>query len=255
MSRFGAVPYCGTAPAAADLWSRWNFDPWLIAALVALAYLGYTQGHPDIRSRRALGAALVLLSIAFISPLCALASALFSARVAHHLLLIAAVAPLLAMVFADRRANERPDAAPLLSLTTLTLAHAIVVWVWHSPAPYLLALSSDSDYWLMQLSLLLSAWLLWKRVLSPGTSPGAAALSLLATMMQMGLLGALLVFAPRPVFTPHFGTTAPFGLTELQDQQLAGLLMWVPAMLPYFAVALVLCAGMLRKREAPASAR
>ncbi|WP_116811380.1 cytochrome c oxidase assembly protein [Steroidobacter cummioxidans] len=250
---FGAVPYCGTAPLAADLWSRWNFDPWLIAALLTLAYLGYTQGHRDIRSRRALIAALLLMGIAFISPLCALASALFSARVAHHLLLIAAAAPLLAIVFTCRRADEQPDAAPVLSITTVTLAHAIVVWVWHSPAPYLLALSSDSAYWLMQLSLLLSAFLLWKRVLSPRTSPGAAVLSLLATMMQMGLLGALLVFAPRPVFTPHFGTTGSFGLTELQDQQLAGLLMWVPAMLPYFAVALVLCATLLRKHEAPAA--
>ncbi len=243
----GAVPYCGSAPLAAELWSRWNFDPWLIAGLSVLAYLGHTQGHRDIRSRRALVAALVLLSIAFISPLCALASALFSARIAHHLLLIAAAAPLLAIVFGCRRADERPDAAPVMSLTALTLAHAIVVWAWHSPAPYLMALSSDSAYWLMQLSLLFSALLLWRRVLSPRTSTGAAVLALLATMMQMGLLGALLVFAPRPVFTPHFGTTAPFGLTELQDQQLAGLLMWVPAMLPYFTVALVLCASMLRK--------
>jgi len=250
---FGAVPYCGTAPLAADLWSRWNFDPWVVATLLAVAYFGYTHGPRDVRSRRAFGAALALMGIAFISPLCALASALFSARVAHHLLLIVAAAPLLALAFAERSADERPAAEPLLSLTTLTLAHAIVVWVWHSPAPYLMALSSDGAYWLMQLSLLLSAYLLWKRVLSPRTSPGAAVLSMLATMIQMGLLGALLVFAPRPVFTPHFGTTASFGLTELQDQQLAGLLMWVPAMLPYFVVALVLCSSLLSKREASAA--
>ena len=250
---FAAVPYCGAAPLPADLWSRWNFDPWVIAALLAIALVGFTRGRPDSRSRLALSAALALMGIVFVSPLCALASGLFSARVAHHLLLIAAVAPLLAIVFAFRRADESRGAGPMVSLTALTLGHAIIVWVWHIPAPYLFALSSDGGYWLMQGSLLLSAYFFWRGVLSPRTSPGAAVLSLLGTMMQMGLLGALLVFAPRAIFTPHFGTTQPFGLTELQDQQLAGLLMWVPAMLPYLAVALATCAALLRKSETAAA--
>lgn len=250
---FGADPYCGTAPLPVDLWSRWNLDPWLIAALVLLAWLGYARGGQDVRSRRALSAALGLMIIAFISPLCALASALFSARVAHHLLLIAGAAPLLAIAFASRPDNTSAHTDPVVPLTTLTLIHAVILWVWHSPAPYLMAMSNDSVYWLMQGSLLLSAYLLWKRVLSPQTSAGTALLSLLATMMQMGLLGALLVFAPRPVFTPHFATTTPFGMSALQDQQLAGLLMWVPAMLPYLAAALMLCAVLLRKHEAAAA--
>lgn len=248
---FTAEPYCGTAPLAADLWSRWNLDPWVIAVMLMLAWLGHTRGRRDVCSRRALAAALALMFIAFISPLCALASALFSARVAHHLLLIAGAAPLLAMVFAERRDTGAVDSTPALSLTTLTLAHALIVWVWHSPSPYLMAMSSDSVYWLMQLSLLFSGLLLWRRILSPRTSTGTALFALLATMMQMGLLGALLVFAPRPVFTPHFGTTASFGLTALQDQQLAGLLMWVPAMLPYLAAVLMQCAALLRRDEVP----
>lgn len=247
---FAADPYCGTAPLPVDLWSRWNFDPWLIAGLVLLAYVGYTHGQRDAHSRLALNGALGLMVIAFISPLCALASALFSARVAHHLLLIAGAAPLLALVFTSRRGTGSVNTASAVSLTALTLIHAIIVWLWHSPAPYLMAMSNDAVYWVMQISLLLSACLLWQRVLSPLTPPGVALLALLATMMQMGLLGALLVFAPRPMFVPHLVTTAPFGLSALQDQQLAGLLMWVPAMLPYFAAALMLCAAMLRKHEA-----
>jgi putative membrane protein len=250
---FGAVPYCGTAPLPADLWRQWNLDPWVMAALAAVALIGFTHGRPDRRSRLALGTALALMVIVFISPLCALASALFSARIAHHLLLIAAVAPLLAMVFSVPREASQ-GTGPVISLTALTLGHAIILWIWHIPAPYFFALSSDGGYWLMQLSLLLSAYLFWRGVLSPRTSPGAAALSLLGAVMQMGLLGALLVFAPRALFTPHFGTTQPFGLTQLQDQQLAGLLMWVPAMLPYLAVALITCAASLR-RSATASAQ
>jgi len=69
----------------------------------------------------------------------------------------------------------------------------------------------------------------------------------------MGLLGALLVFAPRPLYWVHFESTAAWGLTPLADQQLAGLLMWVPAMLPYLAVGLQLAWTGLRRAGAQAS--
>lgn len=238
----GIIPYCGTAPIAAELWSRWNLDPWLIAALT-LGVVGFARLPQDASGRRASAFAFLLLGVAFVSPLCALASALFSARVAHHLLLIAGVAPLLA--FASRHLAER-IAAPLLSLTAITVLHALAMWLWHTPTPYQAALASVGVYWLMELSLLGSAYLWWLRVLAPRTAPGAAVLSLLATMAQMGLLGAVLVFAPRPLFAAHFGTTATYGMTAVDDQQLAGLVMWVPAMLPYFAVTLTMCAHMLR---------
>lgn len=245
------MPYCGTAPIAAEVWARWNFDPWLVAALSLFVLWGLARVRRDVRRLRAFGAAQLLLFVAFISPLCALASALFSARVAHHLLLVAGAAPLLAIAFAHRNAFAEDSRA--VSLMTLTAIHAIVLWVWHTPAPYALALSNDAVYWLMQLTLLISAWLLWRAVLAPQTSPGPALLALLATVMQMGMLGAVLVFAPRALFAPHFGTTASFGLSELQDQQLAGLLMWVPAMAPYLAVSLVLCGSFLRAHAVTAT--
>ena len=80
--------YCGPAAIPADLWSRWNMDPLLIAVLVALAIL-VVRGRSA--STRAAWAAIVLMAVVFISPLCALASALFSARVLHHVLLVAVV--------------------------------------------------------------------------------------------------------------------------------------------------------------------
>lgn len=250
LNGYTAVPYCGVAPLPTELLSRWNLDPWLIAALIVFAAYGMSRTRHDGRARTALGVALALLIVVFISPLCALASALFSARVAHHVLLIAAVAPLLALAMSARRPLGHTTLT--LSLTPIALVHAIILWIWHIPAPYRFALSSDVGYWLMQVSLLGSAYALWRAVLSPATASGAAILALLGTLFQMGLLGALLVFAPRALFTPHLGVTLPFGLTELQDQQLAGLLMWVPAMLPYLFVALVTSARWIRS-SAPAT--
>jgi putative membrane protein len=65
----------------------------------------------------------------------------------------------------------------------------------------------------------------------------------------MGLLGALIVFAPRPLYTLHVASTAAWGLTPLADQQLAGLLMWVPAILPYLGVGLWIAWSSLRPAE------
>src|SRR5690606_34123581 len=114
--------------------------------------------------------------------------------------------------------------------------------------PYLWALSYDWAYWAMQVTLAGSAYLLWREVLSPLTKPGPGVMALLATIMQMGFLGALLVFAPGPVYAAHLTTTRAFGLSPLDDQQLAGLLMWVPASVPYIGVALMRLSGLLGPR-------
>ena len=180
--------------------------------------------------------------LVFVSPLCALASALFSARVLHHVLLVAAVAPLLALAFPLRRVGSPP-------LAMLVAAHAIILWLWHAPAIYDWGLSSVPTYWLMQVSLLGSAWLLWRAILAPTAEPGPSLVALAVTIGQMGLLGALIVFAPRPLYLVHIASTWPWGLSPLVDQQLAGLLMWVPAMLPYLGVGLWLAWSNLRLGE------
>ena len=179
----------------------------------------------------------------FVSPLCALSSALFSARVLHHVLLIAAVAPLLALAFPLRGLRSAPIAA-------LVVAHAIVLWLWHAPAAYAWGLASTAAYWLMQTSLLGSAWLLWRSILDRASPSGPPLFALVATIGQMGLLGALLVFAPQPLYAAHFASTLAWGLNPLADQQLAGLLMWVPAMLPYLGMGLWLAWSSLRPRAA-----
>lgn len=240
--RDGAIAYCGPAAIPEDLWLRWNADPLLIAGLVALAVV---VGRGRAANARAGWGAIALMTLVFVSPLCALASALFSARVLHHVLLIAGAAPLLALTFPLRRVGSPP-------LAILVGAHAVILWLWHAPGPYAWGLASVPAYWLMQTSLLGSAWVLWRAILMPAAQPGAALIALIATVGQMGLLGALIVFAPQPLYAAHFASTAHWGLTPLGDQQLAGLLMWVPAILPYLGIGLWLAWSGLRPGvEAP----
>jgi uncharacterized membrane protein len=148
------IAYCGPAAVPDDLWARWNLDPLLIAALAALAFV---VGRGRSSNAGAGCGAIALMAVIFVSPLCALASALFSARVFHHVLLVAAVAPLLALAFPLRRAGSPP-------LSLLVAAHAVILWLWHAPGPYDWGLASVPTYWLMQGSLLGSGWLMWRAI-------------------------------------------------------------------------------------------
>jgi putative membrane protein len=237
--RDSIIAYCGPAAVPDDLWTHWNVDPLLIALLAALALAVGRSRSSDTRTG---WAAIVLMLVIFVSPLCALSSALFSVRVLHHVLLIAVVAPLLALAFPQRRASAPP-------LAMLVAAHAVILWLWHTPGPYAWGLASVPAYWLMQISLLGSAWLLWRAILAPAAQTGPTLVALAATIGQMGLLGALVVFAPRPLYPMHFASTAAWGLAPLTDQQLAGLLMWVPAMLPYLGAGVWIAWSSLRSSE------
>lgn len=232
------IAYCGPAAFPNDLWMRWNVDPFLIGMLILLAIVLARVRSCDARAG---WAAIALMLVIFVSPLCAMSSALFSVRVLHHVLLIAAVAPFLALAFPQRRPGTLP-------IAVLVAAHAVILWLWHTPALYTWGLASVPAYWLMQISLLGSAWLLWRAILAPGQS-GRALIALAATIGQMGLLGALIVFASRPLYLVHLESAARWGLTALADQQLAGLLMWVPAMLPYLGVGLWIAWSSLRSGE------
>ena len=229
------IAYCGPAAVPEDFWTRWNGDPVLLAALAALA-LAVGRGHSS--DARAGWAAIALLFVLFVSPLCALASALFSARVLHHVLLVAAVAPLLAVAFPLRRLGSPPLArwsgrtrsssgSGTRRAVCLGPRHraGLLADAGHAARQRLAAVAGDPR---------------------PAAQPGPALVALGTTIGQMGLLGALIAFAPRPLYAVHFASTAAWGLTPLADQQLAGLLMWVPAILPYLGRGLWLAWSSLR---------
>jgi len=220
--------YCGPAPEPGNLFQSWNLDLPALALSAGLAVTFFVLRPGS--NRIAFGGAIMLLLLLFMSPLCALTAALFSARAVHHVLLVAAVAPLLALAF--------PSRTRLVGTGTIAGIHVVIFWFWHAPPIYEVAGTNPWAYWTMQLTLLGSAVWLWQRVFDPSEKTGSVLMALLATTIQMGLLGALLTFAPNALYDIHFLTTLPFGLTPLQDQQLAGLIMWVPAALPYLAAAL-----------------
>jgi putative membrane protein len=223
------LPYCGAAPPPSEWFWHWNLDPFLIASLVGLLGIGLRQSPATWKWQ--VGAAATAF-ILFVSPLCALGSALFTFRTVHHLAIALILAPLLARVVVDLAPRWQP------SLSSSTLTQAGVFWIWHAPALYGAALSSDAIFWLMQLSLATTAACWW--IALRQASSLAAAGSVLATMVQMGLLGALLVFGGRPFYAPHWLTTGAWSLSPLEDQQTAGLIMWVIGSGAYLAIALAL---------------
>jgi putative membrane protein len=207
-----------------DDWvSRWNGDPVLLAALAVSAFV--MTRLPGARRIAGLAGVAVLV-VAFVSPLCALTTALFSARAVHHLLLVTVAAPLLAVALPPRRGVGIAVALPLSTA---------ILWAWHAPALYDAALGHVGIYWIMQATLLAGGWLFWTAVLRG--RPAEATAGIIGGAVQMGFLGALLTFAGRPLYAAHLSTTVAFGMGPLADQQLAGLVMWVPGMAPYAAAA------------------
>ena len=150
---------------------------------------------------RAGGIAVLALAVAFVSPLCALTVSLFSARALHHLVLAGVAAPALAWAWPlAARAPAQAGAAGM----------ALAMGAWHLPAVYDAIWRSDAVYWLMQAALFLPACAFWS---------------------------AVLTFAPAVLYIQHVDGAAPWGLTALDDQRLAGLILWVPGFLPMAAFA------------------
>jgi putative membrane protein len=254
------------------VWSRWGAGPielLLVLAPAAWYALGVRAlwrrggaGRGVARRRVAAFAAGVLaLLVALASPLDALAEALFSAHMVQHLVLIlvaaplcVAGAPLLPALWAlppaarrrvgrwwrahgAARAVGRALGAPGLVLAL----HTVALWFWHFPAPYQAALGSRPLHALEHASFFGTALLFWWIVLQPvgrrRASHGAALLLVGATLMQSGALGAVLLYARTPWYPAHGAGARAWGVTLLADQQLAGILMWVPAGFVYVAAA------------------
>jgi putative membrane protein len=221
-----ALPYCGPPPAPEAWAQHWNLDPTLLACWLAgvLVYeLAARRPSVSRSERRAFRTGATIALSAWVSPLCALGVALFSARVAQHMALALLAAPLLARGW-PASANGGVRAA-----LAATGAFAAATWHWHAPAPYDATFRSDALYWAMHLSLLGAAVALWRALLRRDSGAPLIGLACAAlTSVQMGLLGALLTFAPAPLFESHLLTSWAWGLSPLEDQQLGGLVLWIP---------------------------
>ncbi|PYK35494.1 MAG: cytochrome c oxidase assembly protein, partial [Verrucomicrobia bacterium] len=123
---------------------------------------------------------------------------------------------------------------------------------WHAPALFEATLENESIHALQHASFLFSALLFWWAVIhgrKRALGFGLAVLYMFTTALHSGLLGALLTFANSVWYPGYAERTAAWGLTPLEDQQIGGLIMWIPAGLVYIAAGLALFAGWLRESE------
>jgi cytochrome c oxidase assembly factor CtaG len=128
--------------------------------------------------------------------------------------------------------------------------HAVAIWLWHAPSLYQATLGSETVHTIQHVSFFGTSLLFWWAVLHGVGSRLArpsAVIYLFTTAGHTSLLGALLTFSPRLWYPLYDATTTPWGLTPLEDQQLAGVIMWVPAGLSYLIAALALAATWLKE--------
>jgi cytochrome c oxidase assembly factor CtaG len=283
IARLASAHEAGPA-SLGELGSWWAFDPGVVLPLVLSGFL-YALGVWRLRAaaQSAFGNGEIIcytvgwltLVIALVSPLHPWGSVLFSAHMTQHELLMLVAAPLLVLgrpmipfLWALPRATARRIArwaraywwkrawqvttAPFIAW----LIHAVVLWTWH--VPFLFQATRDSEFVhaLQHGSFLFSALLFWWAILHGrrrAVGFGVAVLYMFTTALHSGLLGALLTFT-RTIWYPIYSdTTQPWGLTPLEDQQLGGLIMWIPAGLVYVIAGLALFAGWLRESEKRAS--
>lgn len=266
------------AHADQPAWSS-GIEPWLAALLIVAAALHARGLHllsraGTHRPHVALWALLFTLgwsalAISLVSPVATESAGLFSAHMIQHELLMVLAAPLMvlgrpvaiwtwALPPQWRRAVAKPFRHGAVgrawrALTTpsvATVLHAAAIWVWHVPRVFESAEASIAVHALQHSSFLFSALLFWWMLLRPGHDRGVAlaVLCLFFTMLHTSALGVLLTFSSEVWYPASTAGAAQWGLTPLEDQQLGGLIMWVPGGIPYVIAALALTARWFRKR-------
>jgi putative membrane protein len=132
--------------------------------------------------------------------------------------------------------------------------HALALWAWHIPAAFDAALQNEAIHIAQHFSFLGTALFFWWAVLGHDPrgryGPGHSAAYLFTTMMHTSALGALLSLAPTPWYAPYIPLTGALGFDPVDDQQLGGLIMWVPAALAYVIAALAVIGRMLTRVRA-----
>ncbi len=217
---------------------------------------------PGAGAAAAYGAGLAVLFLILVTPLDALAHQLFWVHMVQHLALLLIAAPLLVVgrpavvcLWAFGRRGRKRIARGWLALglgrLIAALMHPIFVWLlfcggfafWHFPGPYQWALRNEAVHTIEHVSFLISALMFWSIVIEPSgrrrIDYGPTLVFVMTAAILSGLPGALIALAPRPLYPVHAAGDAAWGLTLLQDQQLAGIVMWVPGGAIFLAAALL----------------
>ena len=258
------APICTAANRTAN---DWTFDFWITGPLLASGLM-YAIGVIRLWSRARLGHGVLLrqtagfvtgwfaLFVALVSPLHHAGAQLFTAHMIEHELIMAVAAPLLVLArpgagflwafprrirrgigWAMRGNGIQGLWRALTSPSVATLLHGAAIWLWHIPLLFDDAVVNLALHRAQHISFLATAILFWWAVIRR-SDYGPAFGHVFATMTHTGLLGALLTLAPRVLYGVQTGGAPAWGLTQLEDQQLAGLVMWVPAGTIYAGAAL-----------------
>lgn len=269
-------------------WWAWNFEPLAVTCLFE-AWVWYGLGL--WRARREVGLRLVtsrsraaafaaglgILVIALLSPVDTLSDSLFWMHMVQHLLLTLVAPPLLvwsrpAVLF--MWAFPRPSRKVIgrmwnglgLGRAIHALLHPTCAWllftavflVWHTPGPFQYALDHEGVHELEHASFFVSALLFWSVVIAPsarqGLGDGARLLMLTTNGVLTGLAGAFMVLAPDALYPVQALRSVEWGLTGLEDQQIAGATMWVVGGFIYLAVGSLLFVRWLNADEPPHAA-
>lgn len=264
--------------------TSWPSAPMLLASLLA-ALLVYGRGWLILRRREpkrwrrrqlvAFASGLAGIYLALASPIETFALVSLQFHMVQHLLLILFAPPLLWLgepLFPFLRGMPRAIRhywiAPLFRWRPLrsvcsTLTHPItawlifvsVNWIWHSPKLYGLALSSNAWHYAQHLSFLLSAAVFWYPVVRPYPSRPKwprwfLAPYLILADLQNTVLAALITFSDSVIY-PYYLTVPRFdGLSALDDQMAAGVLMWVPGSIVFLVPLFVIGWSWLSGRDA-----
>ena len=265
-----------------SVWTMWEFDPLIVFILISSGTV-YTLGLRNLWRSAGVGHGItkgeaiyyalgwLSLAIALVSPVHVLGELLFSMHMTQHEILMLVSAPLIvlgrpfvAAAWAVPQRSRKTAGAALRSravngtwsfvsnAAVAWIIHAIALWVWHVPAMFQATLRSDLVHTLQHASFFGTALLFWWAILFGKRglqSYGAGVLYLFTTMVQSGLLGIFLTLTSHVWYPAYSATTELFGLSPIEDQQIGGLIMWIPAGLVYMFAALVMFSGWLRESE------
>jgi putative membrane protein len=248
-----------------------SWDPLAIIVLAAVGWV-FLRGPAGRSERRRFWfvAALLVLTVAVASPLDSLAGDLASAHMAQHILLILVAGPLLALSRpveglmgglprrwrktvgrARRTVRLTPDKRRMFGPVLVWMAYGASLWLWHAAALYELALDNEVIHLVEHSFFIVAAVAFWSLILlgrrEPPISRGFRGLMVFTTAFHSVLLAALVTFAETPWYPAYADTTTHWGLTPIDDQRLAGLLMWIPGGLLYTGVGLWLVLGWVRQ--------
>jgi cytochrome c oxidase assembly factor CtaG len=269
-------------PLAGEALRRWSWEPYTVALLV-LSGVIYAKGTRALWARAGAGrgvqrwqtvafaGGLLSLAVALISPVSWLSQILFSVHMTQHEILMLVSAPLLvfghpvlAILWAmpkpareawgrwtDRRAVAAAWKVMTRPLTAFVLNGA-ALWVWHIPRLYEAALRNEAIHALEHLSFVLTAALFWWGMAHGRYGKmgyGAAVVYVFLTAVHSSVLGALVTVAPAVWYPAYTVAAAAWQMNPLEDQQLAGLLMWVPSGVVFIVFGLALFAAWLGESD------